>query len=242
MRQLLPERVDDVDGYEAYRLADPEVPHLRLNMVASVDGSATDNQGRSAGLGGPGDEELFRTLRALADGIVVGAGTVRAEGYGPHRVRSDLAARRRRDGRPAPAAFVVVSRSLDVDLEAPLFTEAVTPTIVLSCEAAPAARLRAAGETARVVVAGGDDVDLAAGVARLRSEHGLTHLLCEGGPTLNKGLFAADVVDELCLTLTPRLVGGPGPRIVRDLAEPRAATLAALFEQDGELYARYRVR
>lgn len=242
MRQLLPEPAEDVDCYDAYRPADPHGAWLRLNMVATVDGAATDPHGRSGSLGGEGDAEVFRTLRALADGILVGAGTVRVEGYGPHRVRADLAARRRADGRHAPAAFVVASRSLDLDLAAPLFTEAVTPTVVLTCGAAPAARRRAAGERAHVVVAGDDAIDLAAGIEKLRAEYGLAHLLCEGGPSLNEELFAADVVDELCLTVAPQLVGGPGPRIIRDLAHPRAATLTALFEHEGELYTRYRVR
>lgn len=240
MRRLLPTGLADVDPYVAYRSDDPSAPLLRVNMVASVDGAATDEEGRTGGLGNRGDHDLFRALRALADAIVVGAGTARAEGYGPHRLRGDLRERRAADGRPAAAPVVVVSRSLDLDFASPLFVEAEVPTVVATCEAAPADRREAAARAGELLVAGGQEVDLAAMVARLRRDFGLASLLCEGGPTLNEALFDAGCVDELCLTLTPRLIGA-GPRILRGLARTRDVRLLALHEQDGELYARYAV-
>lgn len=238
MRQLLPEPSDELDVYEAYRPADPRALLVRVNMIVSVDGSATDEHGRSGGLSGPGDQELFRTLRALADVILVGAETVRVEGYGPHRVRADLAARRAAAGRPGPAPVVVVSRSLALDLDAPLFTEAVEPTIVLTCEAAPHDRVRAVREVGRVLVAGRAEVDVVAGLALLQRDLGLRHVLCEGGPTLNESLFRAGAVDELCLTLSPRLVG-EGPSLLPGLGRPAACRLLQACENDGELYLRY---
>src|SRR5690606_39776719 len=135
--------------------------------------------GARGGPGGPGALAVFAALRALAAGVLVGAGTVRAEGYGPHRLHPDLAARRRADGRTEPAAIVVVSRSLALDYDAPLFTEAQTPTVVLTCAAAPAERRAAATAAGRVVVAGDAEVDLVAGVAALRDELGLVSLVCE---------------------------------------------------------------
>lgn len=241
MRQLLPSARESVVPYDAYRPADPHAPLLRLNMVASADGSATDEHGRTERLGGQGDREVFRTLRALADGIVVGAGTARAEGYGPHRIRRDLRERRRAEGRGDRATVVVVTRSLALDFSAPLFTEADPATVVLTCSDAPANRRREAERVGRLVLAGDGSVDLAAGIAVLRRELGLAHLLCEGGPTLNASLLAEGLVDELCLTIGPRLIGGAGPRIVSGSAAPVELDLAALYEQEGELYARYRL-
>ncbi|MDP8978678.1 MAG: dihydrofolate reductase family protein, partial [Actinomycetota bacterium] len=159
----------------------------------------------------------------------------------PHRPSPGLAARRREDGRPAPAAVVVVSRSLDLDLDAPLFSAAVTPTVVLTCAASPRPRRRAAARVGRVVVAGTDLVDLKEGVRRLRDGLGLAHLVCEGGPTLNGPLLSAGLVDELCLTLTPALLGDGGPRLARGLGRRLPLELVGLAEQDGDLFARYRL-
>ncbi|HVM14123.1 MAG TPA: dihydrofolate reductase family protein [Egibacteraceae bacterium] len=240
MDQLLPERLRDVDPYELYRIPEADAASLRVHMVASVDGAATDEHGRTGALGGQADTEIFRVLRALADGILVGAGTVRVEGYGPHRLRADLRERREADGRSAPAPIVVVSRSLELDYAAPLFTEADVPTVVLTCAASPTGRRREAERAGRVVVAGEEEVDLVAGLARLRTDHGLAHVVCEGGPTLNVPLFTAGLVDELCITFTPRLIG-EGPRILHELDRPRGLDLMSLCEEDGELYARYAV-
>jgi riboflavin-specific deaminase-like protein len=241
VRQLLPEPVEGVDVYEAYRIRDAD-RWVRVNMVSSVDGSATDEKGRSGLLGGAGDREVFRTLRAQADAILVGAGTVRAEGYGPHKVREDLAARRLLDGRSQPAAIVVVTRSLDLDLDSELFTDAVTPTVVLTCAAAPEEARAAAARAGRLVVAGDGDVDLQLGLHHLAEEYGWTQVLCEGGPRLNRRLFAAGDVDELCLTIAPALVNGDGPRVVSSLPGRVRLALTHLLTRDGELFCRYRVR
>ena len=244
MRQVLPVAQENVDPYDLYRPGKPHRSLLRLNMIASADGRATDAAGRSGGLGGPGDLELFRSLRALADGILVGAVTARVERYGPHRVAAHLRAPRQADGRRRPAPIVVVSRSLELDVEGPLFTEAQSPTVVVTCEAASTARRRRLAKVARVLVAGDKEVDLRQAVHRLRRDLGLAHLLCEGGPRLNQQLLAAGVVDELCLTVAPRLVER-GPTIVSDPVGRgdgygiRDLHLLSVCEQDGELYLRY---
>lgn len=240
MRRLLPDPATEVDLYDAYGVGEVAT-HLRLNMVLSADGRATDRKGRSGGLGGDGDKEVFRTLRALADGILVGAGTVRTEGYGPHRLRPDLLARRVDDGRPLPAPIVVVSRSLNLPYDAPLFTEAETPTIVLTCEAAPEEGRQAASRAGILLIAGEDDIELGLGIAALHERFGLCHLLCEGGPTLNAPLLEAGLVDELCLTVAPLLVGVDGPSLVDGLSAGHALDLRQVLEQDGELFLRYGV-
>jgi riboflavin-specific deaminase-like protein len=242
MRQLLPFPADNVVPYDVYRPDEGRGRLLRLNMVASVDGNATDREGVTATLGGEGDQELFRTLRALAHGVLVGAGTVRVEGYGPHRLRADLAERRRRDGRPDPASIIVVSRSLDLDPGAAIFTEARTPTIVVTCGAAPAERRSTLATSARIIVAGDETVDFAVAFDELADRYGIMHVLCEGGPTLNRALLNARLVDELCLTITPQMTGRPALSIVRPPAPVAQLELRGLCEQDGELYARYQVQ
>ena len=241
MRRLLPDPADPVAVYDAYRPVDPHAPLVRLNMVMAADGAVVDRAGRAGGLGGPADRAVFRSLRALADAVLVGAGTIRVEGYGPHRLPPELAARRRRDGRATPAAIVVVSRSLDLDYRSRLFTQAATPTVVLTCAAAPAERRARAQAAARVLVAGRERVDLAAGLRLLRDELGLAAIVCEGGPRLNTALLRAGCVDELCLTLAPSLAGGRLRGLARDLDAAVELELLSVCEQDAELFLRYRV-
>lgn len=241
MRQLLPIPLDDVEPYAAYRPADPRGDLVRIDMVASVDGAVVDEKGGSGSLGGDGDREVFRTLRALADAIVVGAGTARSEGYGPHRLSDRLRAARDADGRQAPAPVVVVSRSLNLDYGSSLFADAVTPTIVATTSAADPGALRRAESAGEVLIAGdGEAVDplvLVEGLGR----RGLRHLLVEGGPTLNGALLDAGLVDELCITFAPGLLGGAGPALSGGMRRRRSLELRSLLEQEGELYARYGV-
>lgn len=243
MDRLYPSPATDVDAYAAYRPADPRAPLVRLNMVASVDGHITDVEGVSGTLGGEGDQQVFFALRNMADAVMAGASTVRAERYGPMRVRSSLVGRRAADGLSGPVPIVVVTRSLDLDLDAPLFTQAVTPTIVVTTTDAPpnlVADVRAAGGV--VVAAGRGDVDLAGAIELLRTEHAVHHLLVEGGATLNSHLLVAGVVDELCLTVAPVLRGGPDVRRVVDrLPSARGLGLAQVLRHEGDLLLTYRV-
>lgn len=242
MRRLHPAPIEEVDAYDAYRRDDADRPLLRLNMVASLDGHIVDQEGVSGTLGGDGDQQAFFAMRNLADGILAGAGTVRADGYGPMRIRGALRERREADGRHDPAPIVVVTGSMRLDPTAPIFTDAVTPTIVLTSYSAPVDRVCAVEKAGGVVVRAGDgEVDLSAGIRLLREEHGLAHLLCEGGPTLNGQLFAAGLVDELCVTIAPTLVGGDDrQRIVTRLAARQQRRLTQVIEHDDELLLTYR--
>lgn len=190
-------------------------PWLRANMVASVDGAAT-LAGRSGGLSGAADKLVFAVLRGLADVILVGAGTARAEGYGPAHpdVAGDLWLDLRH-GRPAAPPIAVVTRLLNLDLGAPLFTDAPADrrTIVITTAAAPPDRRATAAATGDVIVAGEDTVDMKAAVTAL-AELGHRRLLTEGGPRLLGQLAGAGVLDELCLTVSPLLAGGGAGRIV----------------------------
>jgi riboflavin biosynthesis pyrimidine reductase len=208
-------------------------------MVTSLDG-ATALGGRSGGLGGPGDRRVFHTLRSLADVILVGAGTVRAEGYGPVRIPPEEQEARVLRGQAALPRLAVVSRRLDLDLGSDLFTTSDPPPLVITCPGTPASRRVEVAAAADLLLAGqGDDVDL--GVAlTLLAEMGAELVVCEGGPVLNGQLVAADLVDELCLTMAPLLVGGGSARLGFGLepVSPHRFDLASLVEDDGELYLR----
>ncbi len=223
-------------------------PWVRANMVESADGAAT-LEGRSGGLSGPADRLVFAVLRSLADVIVVGAGTARAERYRPVRAGEVWAALR--PGRPPAPPIAVITRELDLNADAPLLAAAAegARTIVLTSEAAPAARRAAAARHADVIVAGRDAVAPAAAMAALAAR-GHRRVLVEGGPSLLGQIVAAGLLDELCLTLSPVLEGGRARRI---LAAPPgrvrpgpdgadAATglrLAHVLEADGSLLCRY---
>ncbi len=213
-------------------------PWVLVHMITSLDG-ATSVGGRSGGLGGPGDRALFRAVRAIADVILVGAGTVRAEGYGPPRLPDEtIAARTARDQAPVPR-LAVVSAQLDLEPGAPVFAGAGHRPLVATHAGAPADRRTALGAVADVVSFGERSVDLASLLARLRAE-GAGIVVCEGGPTLNASLFAADLVDELCLTIAPVVVGGESTRLVAGApTEVRRFSLDRVLEEDGYLFVRY---
>lgn len=245
MRRLSPQAaLADVAAAYAYPpLPGEGRPWVRANMIASADGAAT-LEGRSGGLGGEGDRRLFVLLRGLCDAVVVGAGTVRAEGYGP--ARPDASWEPLRAGRPATPAVVIVSQRLDLDFDAPVFTEAASdaPTIVVTSATADPARLRTARERAEVVVAGRDGVDFFTAFTELAAR-GCSRLLCEGGPQLLAQIAAAGMLDELCLTLSPLLTAGNSPRVMDGPPLPEAHTKMRLVhalvdsEDEGFLYLRY---
>lgn len=227
---------------ELYAYPDSGRFTLRANMIASIDGAATVGD-TSGGLGGTGDRELFAVLRELADVIVVGAGTARAENYGGVRISAAGRDRRRGRGQAEVPPIALVTRSADLERDLPVFTGSEVPPLVLtSAAAAPRARGRL-GPTAEVLdcsTADPDQVDLAAALQRL-SERGLTRVLTEGGPSLLGSFIAHDLLDELCLTTAPLLVGGTAPRVITDSPEAlipmHRAHLRA--DDDGYLYARY---
>ncbi|MGV9994790.1 pyrimidine reductase family protein [Streptomyces sp. NPDC003374] len=216
-------------------------PWLRANMVSTLDGAA-QHEGRSQPISSAADMRIFGTLRALADVVVVGAQTVRQEGYRPARARQEFAALREAAGQGPAPAIAVVTAGLELDFSLPLFTSPLVPTLVLTGAAAAPERIAAAEKAgARVVVAGdGMGVDPARAVRALAGL-GHTRLLTEGGPRLLGQLVAAGVLDELCLTLSPMLTAGDAQRIAGGPAVrvPRHFALASLLEEDSFLFARY---
>lgn len=223
----------------AYAYPAVDAPWLRAIFVSSLDGSATLD-GTSGGLGNRSDARIFALGRALADVVLVGAGTVRGEGYGPAEVAAEW--RFLRDHRPPSPTIAVVSRALDLDLSGPLFTAAPdhARTIVLTSGTAPDDRRRAASKVADVIVAGDTLVDPALAVAAL-VERGHHRISFEGGPRLFAQVIAADLLDELCLTLSPHLVVGDAARITNGhgLGTPSAMRLLSAMADQSYLFLRY---
>ena len=237
MRDL--DALDDEALAAAYTV-ERERPWLRVNFVTSLDGAATAADGLSGGLSDPKDKRVFGVLRMLCDALLVGAGTLRAEGYGA--LRLDAGRRRWRTARgltPFPR-LVVVSGSLDLDPAQAALAEAPVRPIVLTCETAPQHRRDALAPVADVLVFGEREVDLPGALDVLRRT-GMPQILSEGGPHLLGRLTAADLVDELCLTVAPLLVG-PGPgRITGGPAidAARRLRLAHTIRADDLLILRY---
>lgn len=237
---------DGLGGAELEEIYGVDLPAVRANLVVSLD-AVVSLDGVSHALGGPADTEVFAALRALSDVVLVGAGTARAEGYGPAWLSGER--RQRRAGRgqaPLPAVAVITSGA-DLDPGARLFAERRDDQpppprpLVFTTEAAPAERVAALGSVATVVVAGAEEVDPGAVLAELH-RRGHRSVLCEGGPGLLGQLVAAGLVDDLCLTLAPMLAG-PGQRVLSGSGDawpsPHRLRLRHLLEGDGLLMTRY---
>jgi len=212
---LLPASIADLSDDELIALSTdgvPEGPWLRVNFVTTLDGSASAS-GRTASLGGADDLRVFDLLRRVADVVLVAAGTVRDEGYGPMVLHDADVAWRREHGLPDHPVFAIVTRSASLDPDSRVFTEApVRPVVLTSASAADSERGRALAAVADVVPCGETSVDPEAVVAALVAR-GLERIHCEGGPSFFGTLIRSDLVDELTLTIDPSLEGGDGPRI-----------------------------
>lgn len=229
---------EDLETWYAYP---PDVDRwLRVNFVISPDGYISLN-GSSEPMSGPADMRAFGMLRALADVVLVGAGTARAENYRPVQIGAARAELRSRHGLSAAPPLAVVTRTLDLDLEGPLFLQAAAPTIVVTTSEAPPDLLSQARQVADVIVHQGD-VDFALLLNQLASR-GMRRVLCEGGPGLLADLLAVGLVDELCLTTSPVMVGNPAERrLIGALPEPLRLTLARSRTDDGFTFSRYLVQ
>jgi riboflavin biosynthesis pyrimidine reductase len=239
MRRLWPDpaELDEAALIEAYA-PDPDRP-VRLNFVASLDGAVTLD-GASAGLSSAADRRVFGLLRMHCDALLVGAGTLRHEGY--HAVRLDETRRswRRAHGRPEYPTLVVVSGSLNLDPGQAAFADAPVRPVVLTHAAAPPDRRAAMEAVTDVVACGETAVDLTAGLAALR-RRGLALILSEGGPKLCGSLLAEGLVDELCLTISPLFAGPGAGRLVdgprREI--PVGMSLVHVLTEEGALLTRY---
>ncbi|UGT63425.1 pyrimidine reductase family protein [Nocardia asteroides] len=222
-----------------------DAPWLRANFVSSIDGAATSG-GVSGGLGTPADRRVFGTLRELADVVLVGAGTVRAENYGgaatdPERRRALAALGYGGDADGVPPPIAVVTASASLDPESRLCTDTDVPPIVLTTASAPSDRVAALIAAGAKVVEVGTNAITPRGLADALAGLGLYRVLCEGGPHLVGELIDADLLDELCLTTAPMLVGGSGGRIALSPGESAHPMVRrhVLLDDDGTVLTRW---
>lgn len=218
----------------------PGRPYFRFNFVVSADGAAAVD-GRSGALGDGADHRVFELLRRTADVILVGAGTVRAEGYAGELLDEESQSWRTASGMTSHPAVAIVSGRLDLDADGPFFEQAPVRPLILTAATAAAGRRAALERVADVVVAGEQAVEPAQAAAAL-AERGFQRVLCEGGPQLFGTFQAAGLVDELCLTISPLLAAGSALRITAGAPEavpPRRLELAQVLRGGDTLLLRY---
>ncbi|HEX7661827.1 MAG TPA: pyrimidine reductase family protein [Pseudonocardiaceae bacterium] len=246
MDQLWPNDVpvdlaDDRQLATLYAYPEPlERPWVKVNFISSADGAASVG-GRSGGLSDANDRRIFRLGRSLSDVILVGAGTAAAERYRGVRRPELLTDLRDSLGLAALPPIAVVSRRASVDPTSPLVTDTqVAPILFTTAAADPRHREALVAAGVDVVLTGTDDVDLARVLAAL-DERGLRRVCCEGGPTLFGDLIAADLVDELCLSVAPLLAGGDAGRIAHGPVpdKPVPLRLASVLRGGELLMLRY---
>ena len=237
--------VSPSDAASGLRLGDkapPDRPYLVLNMVSTADGKATI-EGRTGAIGNEADRQLFNHLRTQADAVMVGSRTVALERYG--RIVRDPALRekRRREGlEPDPLACVVSGR-LALTSDVPLLQDRHSRVVIVTSSLGELRECAARVEYLRIEPG---TREFAPALRRLRSDHGVRSVLCEGGPTLNSTLLREGLVDELFLSLAPKLVGGARAStiVAGELGLPGTVELDLLssLEAQGHLFLRYRVR
>ena len=233
-RRVTPEEL--VTTLRLDELAPRDRPYLGINMVSSLDGKATLDW-RTKGLSSDLDRRVFHLLRSQADAVMVGAGTVRAERYGRITKSDELRQIRVNAGLVPDALAVVVSGRLDLPADLPLLNEPDQKVVIATASEDTIPGVKGDVEYARV----GDDLPRL--MAYLQEHHAVRSVLCEGGPTINSFLFAANLVDELFLTLTPKVLAGAAALTIvagRELVDPLEPSLVSIAEADGELYTRWR--
>ena len=233
---------------EAHEWPDADV-WVRGLMVATADGAARSEVGLSGGISSAGDRLVFGTIRGMADAILVGANTIRTEGYGGMKARPELAARRAASGqRPAPR-IAIVTRTGSLDTDAGVFVDSDEPPIVFVPESLPDDKRAELSQASEVISAGIDQVEMSEVITYL-ARIGLPRIVCEGGPTILGELAAQNLLNELCLTVTPLLAGGAypnGDRTPRILdsavlpSPPAVLSLEHVLEDNGTLFLRYQV-
>jgi riboflavin-specific deaminase-like protein len=224
-------------GLDLIDLAYADRPYVVVNFAVTLDGRAAVD-GRAGPIGSPTDVEMLQMLRTRADAVMIGAGTMRAERYGRMVSDPSLRARRERIGLPPDPLAVIVSGRLDLPWDASLFTDGGGRVLIFTAADTDPPSTETPVQVVRHDASG---IDLVEALRYLRQERGMRGLLCEGGPGLHSELQALGLVDELFMTLAPKVVGGDEPRMVEgELPGVIEWELAWLLEQQGELFARYR--
>jgi riboflavin-specific deaminase-like protein len=245
-RQLLPEprRVEVqhvLDSVRPSASAAADRPYVLVNFIASADGRTTF-AGRSGALGDEGDRAMFHGLRERADAVLAGTNTLRVERYGRMLGREERRRRRLEAGRSAEPLACAVTRSGELPSDIPLFAEPEAHVVVFTAREVDLKGARAHVDVVKLDLG---ELTLTTVIRRLRSDYGVQLVLCEGGPTIFGALLEEDLVDELFLTVAPKLTGGGASSTVTsgpELHELCQLELTSVLERDGFLYLRYLVR
>jgi riboflavin biosynthesis pyrimidine reductase len=215
---------------------------VRGNMIASLDGGATDD-GKAGGLAGAGDRALFTLMRHAADVILVGAATVRVENYSGAQLSVAQRQARQRRGQAEVPPIAVVTQTGDLDPSARLFTRTEVPPLILTCSRSVDDTRQRLGSMAEVIDASGHSPDIVDPTTALKilAERKLFRVLTEGGPLLLSLLIEDGLLDELCLTVAPILVGGVARRIAAGVGQvhTKMRRTHLLTDDEGYLYTRY---
>ena len=234
--------LDDGELSGLYDYPDRNRTWVRANFIASVDGGATAG-GSSGGMGGPGDRLVFHLLRGLADVIVVGAGTVRIENYSGAQLSVAQRQRRQVRGQSEVPQLAIVTKSGRLDRDMAVFTRTEVPPLVLTCAATAGKARRLLTDLCEVVDCSGSDPDAVDESVLLKTlgARGMRRVLTEGGPTLLDSFIQRDLLDELCLTIAPYVVGGLARRIAMGPGQllTRMRCAHVLTDDAGYLYTRY---
>lgn len=233
--------IEAVSGLGLVDLAPSDRPYLVLNMVSTLDGRIAID-GRSAPIGDEADRELFHALRTQADAVMVGAGTVRAERYGRIVRRPELRELRAAQGLAPDPLAVIASARLHLPPDLPLLQDPDSTVVVLTASSKELPPTPARVHYLRGPAAA--ELELRPLLERLRSDFGVRSILCEGGPSLNDSLVREGLVDELFLSLAPKLAGGPPLTLLAAEPLPKLieADLVWLLEYEGHLFGRYRLQ
>ena len=231
--------VADDDLSDAYPWPDTtDRPYVRAMMVTTLDGAAAGDDGLSGSVSGGADRAVLRAVRRFADVVLVGGGTMKAEGYGPLRARDEDAARREQQGQAAAPVLAVVSGSLDLPLGEGSFADSDLTPIVFTSERADPARVAEASERVEVVQLPGEHVDAATVIDQLH-KRGLGRIVCEGGPGLLHQVTDAELLDEADITVSPMLVGTERTPDTPMLQAPASFELQHVLTAEEFLMLRY---
>ncbi len=229
--------LDDDQVLESYPWPD-QGRWVRAMMVTTLDGAAAGPDGLSGSISSTVDKAVFDAVRRLADAVLVGAGTIRAEKYGPMRAKPADAERRSQDGQAPAPVLAVVSGSLDLDWDAKLFTESTMRPLVITGSAADPGRVARARVHCDVEITDEESVDAATVLGVLESR-GLRRIVCEGGPTLLESLVAAGLLDEADITLSPMFAGTAQTPRTSGLEHTTEFELKHVLHAESFLMARY---
>jgi len=227
--------VDVLDMVLAEERSSDGGPWVMFNMVASVDG-ATAVEGGSSALNDEDDKALFAALRTVPDVILVGAGTVRAENYGPVDLDEERRARRTEQGMSPTPRLAIATASLSIEPDMRVFEDSENRPLIITSTEVSSDRIEAFADRAEVVQL--DDLD-AASILESLGEPNV--VLCEGGPTLNGQLIVDGFIDEMNLTIAPKVAVGESHRIAHgeELLPPADMKLVRTLSGDRSLFLRY---